>query len=207
LGADALEETGDLAGQPLGLQPQLEHRVRLHQPRVRDLLCEVLGIAEGGDQVVLVTDDEHGYGDGVPLVDLARDGPRSNPCSTAAMASGSIDNVPRTLSSASLPVRGRRRRIDAVHPKSRRPKLTASNNGTNKLAAAGVAHSRTGISTSNAATRSGACTATCSETFAPRDTPPTTARSTPSSSSRATTWRAERSIPCCVAWGGLSLLP
>ena len=53
------------------------------------------------------------------------------------------------------------------------PKLTASNNGTNKLAAAGVAHSRTGISTSNAATRSGACTATCSETFAPRDTPPT----------------------------------
>jgi hypothetical protein len=58
-----------------------------------------------------------------------------------------------------MPVRGSRRTTELSARNTGRAKLTPSRSGTNRLAAAGVAHSSTGISISSAAMRCGACTA------------------------------------------------
>ena len=58
------------------------------------------------------------------------------------------------------------------------------------IAAAGSAHSSTGISMTMPCTRSGASAATSRLTLPPKDTPPTTAFPIPRWSSSASTWWA-----------------
>ena len=117
-------------------------------------------------------------------------GPARMPWSTAAVSVGSLDSVFITLSTGPLPVRGSRRNSDAVRRTRGRAKCTASSIGMKVMAAAGTAHSSTGISMTRPWTRSGAMAATSRLTFPPRDTPPITALSMPRWSSRATTCSA-----------------
>ncbi len=77
-------------------------------------------------------------------------------------------------------VNGRNRAAKSSGPKARIP--------------ASSALSRTGISQISPRTRSGARSATSSETFAPSDVPPMTASGTPRWSSSATTCSAKADI-------------
>ncbi len=65
------------------------------------------------------------------------------------------------------------------------PTVSANSSGVKATAQAGIAWSRTGISTIVPASRSGAAAATSSEMLAPREVPPTTARSSSRWSSSA----------------------
>ncbi len=117
-------------------------------------------------------------------------GPARIPWSTAAVSRGSADNMFMTLSRGPLPVRGRARKALATQPTTGRAKWVARSIGTKVMAAAGSAHSRTGISTTRPRTRSGAWAATRRLTLPPSETPPTTACSMPRWSRRAITWPA-----------------
>ncbi len=94
-----------------------------------------------------------------------------------------------TLSSGPLPVRGSLRKTPATRFDQRPGEMDGEQHGDEgDAAAAGSAHSSTGISMTRPRTRSGAWAATRRLTFPPRETPPTTAWSMSRWSSRATTW-------------------
>ena len=114
-------------------------------------------------------------------------GPARIPCSTAAVSRGSAESMFMTLSSGPLPERGRARNNFATPATTGRAKWAARSMGTKVMAAAGRAHSSTGISITRPRTRSGAWAATSRLTLPPSDTPPMTASSIPRWSRRATT--------------------
>ena len=121
--------------------------------------------------------------------------PKKSPCTTAATESArwsivssaipaqngtSPRGIGRVTSRSPLTVNGRNRAANSSGPKARIP--------------ASSALSSTGISTIRPRTRSGARSATSSETFAPSEVPPTTAWSAPRWSSSAITCSANAVI-------------
>ena len=68
LGVPALvHELGDLAGEPLRRQPQLEDRAGLHEPRVRQLAHQHVRVREGVHRVARVADHERARLDRAPF--------------------------------------------------------------------------------------------------------------------------------------------
>jgi hypothetical protein len=53
-----VEEVGDLAGEALGTEAELEDRIGLDERRVGQLFDERVGVAERVDRIALVADDE-----------------------------------------------------------------------------------------------------------------------------------------------------
>jgi len=111
---DLVEELGDVGGEALGGEAELDDRPGLDQAGQGKLPGQVIGVVEGVDEVDLVPDDEGRRGDGVALLVVGVMGPASIPWSTAVVSSGSSDRVPTTLSTGPIVVRGTRRASQAT---------------------------------------------------------------------------------------------